>query len=108
MKVTVGTAPDSWGVWFPEDPRQMPWQRFLDEVKEAGYEWIELGPYGYLPTDLALLRSEVDKRGLKVSGAFVIGDFANPAVANTLAFVPLTFRDLPSPNSAGQSRVCCS
>ena len=81
MKVTVGTAPDSWGVWFPEDPRQMPWQRFLDEVKEAGYEWIELGPYGYLPTDLALLRSEVDKRGLKVSGAFVIGDFANPAVA---------------------------
>jgi len=81
MNVTVGTAPDSWGVWFPEDPRQMPWQRFLDEVKEAGYEWIELGPYGYLPTDLALLRSEVDKRGLKVSGAFVIGDFANPAVA---------------------------
>jgi inosose dehydratase len=81
MKVTVGTAPDSWGIWFPEDARQMPWQRFLDEVKEAGYEWIELGPYGYLPTDLALLKSELDKRSLKVSGSFIIGDFANPAIA---------------------------
>ena len=81
MNVTVGTAPDSWGVWFPSDPRQMPWQRFLDEVKEAGYEWIELGPYGYLPTDLSALAGELDKRGLKVSGAFIIGDFANPASA---------------------------
>jgi inosose dehydratase len=79
MKTTVGTAPDSWGIWFPDDPRQMPWQRFLDEVAEAGYEWIELGPYGYLPTDLSVLRGELDKRGLKVSGSFVIGDLANPA-----------------------------
>ena len=79
MKTTVGTAPDSWGIWFPDDPRQMSWQRFLDEVAEAGYEWIELGPYGYLPTDLSVLRGELDKRGLKVSGSFVIGDLANPA-----------------------------
>ena len=47
----IGTAPDSWGVWFPDHPRQVPWQRFLDEVQAAGYHWIELGPYGYLPTD---------------------------------------------------------
>jgi inosose dehydratase len=79
MKTTVGTAPDSWGIWFPADPRQMPWQRFLDEVAEAGYEWIELGPYGYLPTDPTVLRGELDKRGLKVSGSFVIGDLVNPA-----------------------------
>ena len=72
MKVRVGSAPDSWGVWFPSDPRQIPWPRFLDEVAEAGYEWIELGPYGYLPTDLATLRAELDKRTLKVSAAFVM------------------------------------
>jgi inosose dehydratase len=79
MKVTIGTAPDSWGVWFPDDPRQMPWQRFLDEVTEAGYKWIELGPYGYLPTDLSVLRRELDKRDLKVSGSFITDDLANPA-----------------------------
>ena len=79
MNVTIGTAPDSWGVWFPDDPRQMPWQRFLDEVTEAGYEWIELGPHGYLPTALSVLRDELDKRGLKVGGSFIQGDLASPA-----------------------------
>lgn len=49
----IGSAPDSWGVWFPDDSRQTPWQRFLDEVAAAGYTRIELGPYGYLPTDPA-------------------------------------------------------
>lgn len=78
MNVTVGSAPDSWGVWFPDDPRQTPWNRFLDEIAEAGYEWIELGPYGYLPTDPMVLRGELDRRGLKVSGSFVMGDLANP------------------------------
>jgi inosose dehydratase len=66
-KLHLGTAPDSWGVWYPDDPRQTPWPRFLDEVVEAGYEWIELGPYGYLPTDPARLRDELDRRRLRVS-----------------------------------------
>src|ERR671926_892464 len=66
-RIRVGSAPDSWGVWFPDDSQQVPWQRFLDEVAEAGYEWIELGPYGYLPTDPARLRDEVGKRNLSVS-----------------------------------------
>ena len=39
----IGTAPDSWGVWFPDDPNQVPWRRFLDEVVESGYEWIDSG-----------------------------------------------------------------
>ena len=25
-KITIGTAPDSWGVWFPSDPEQVPGQ----------------------------------------------------------------------------------
>lgn len=72
MNVRVGSAPDSWGVWFPSDPKQVPWQRFLDEVVEAGYEWIELGPFGYLPTDVDVLRKETATRGLRVSGTFVM------------------------------------
>ena len=51
LTIHVGTAPDSWGVWHASDPRQTPWQRFLDEVAEAGYDAIELGPFGYLPTE---------------------------------------------------------
>ncbi|GAB2784876.1 sugar phosphate isomerase/epimerase family protein [Streptomyces daliensis] len=70
-RLRVGSAPDSWGVWFPDDPHQVPWSRFLDEVSGAGYEWIELGPYGYLPTDPARLTDEVTARGLQVSAGTV-------------------------------------
>ncbi|MFD1717452.1 sugar phosphate isomerase/epimerase family protein [Georgenia deserti] len=67
----IGTAPCSWGVWFPDDPSQIPWQRFLDEVVEAGYTWIELGPYGYLPTDPHRLADELSGRGLQLAGGTV-------------------------------------
>lgn len=68
MSLTLGTAPDSWGVWHADDPVQTPWHRYLDEAVQAGYTWTELGPYGYLPTDPARLRDELDRRGLRVSG----------------------------------------
>lgn len=71
----IGTAPDSWGVWHAEDPGQVPWERFLDEVVESGYEWIELGPYGYLPTDPHQLEDELGKRGLKLSAGTVFTGF---------------------------------
>jgi inosose dehydratase len=74
MNVKIGSAPDSWGVWFPDEPTQTPWNRFLDEIAEAGYTWTELGPYGYLPTDLAKLQDELEKRGLKVCSTFAMGN----------------------------------
>jgi len=74
-KLIIGTAPDSWGVWFADDPKQTPWQRFLDEVAESGYKWIELGPYGYLPTDPARLADELAQRDLKVSAGTVFTAF---------------------------------
>ncbi len=81
MNIQVGICPDSWGVWFPNDPKQLPWQRCLDETAEAGYAWFELGPYGYLPTDPAVLRPELEKRGLTAVGQ-TIDEFAveDPAV----------------------------
>ena len=72
MNIKIGSAPDSWGIWFPSDSKQTPWNRFMDEVAEAGYEWIELGPYGYLPTDLSTLRRELDRRKLGVTGTFLM------------------------------------
>ena len=72
-KLVLGSAPDSWGVWFAHDPRQTPFGRFLDELSRAGYEWLELGPYGYLPTDPAALRHELGTRGLRVSAGTAAG-----------------------------------
>ena len=76
-RLRLGSCPDSWGVWFADDPAQTPWRRFLDELAEAGYRWLELGPYGYLPTDPERLREEVDRRGLRVSGQGVFGGLHN-------------------------------
>ncbi len=64
-KLHLGTAPDSWGVWNPSgDPLQTPWERYLDEVVEAGYRYSELGPFGYLPKDPGIVREAYAKRGL--------------------------------------------
>jgi inosose dehydratase len=71
--LSLGTCPDSWGVWFADDPLQTPWQRFLDEVAEVGYEWLELGPYGYLPADPARLADELARRALRVAGGTMHG-----------------------------------
>jgi inosose dehydratase len=78
MRVDVGTAPDSWGVWFPSHALQTPWQRFLDEAAEAGYDAIELGPYGYLPTSPERLEGELSARGLTLTGGFLFRDFTAP------------------------------
>jgi inosose dehydratase len=77
-RIRVGSAPDSWGVWFPDDPQQVPWQRFLDEVSACGFEWIELGPFGYLPTDPAQLADELGARGLRVSAGTVFEHLHRP------------------------------
>src|SRR5437762_12386605 len=67
-RLRLGTCPDSWGVWFADDPLQTPWTRFLDEVAEVGYRWLELGPFGYLPSDKARLTEELSRRGPAVAG----------------------------------------
>lgn len=77
-RVKLGSAPDSWGVWFPDDPQQTPWERFLDEVAAAGYTRIELGPYGYLPTDPARLQEELGKRGLEMTAGTIFEHLHRP------------------------------
>jgi inosose dehydratase len=77
-KVKVGSAPDSWGVWFADDPQQTPWERFLDEVAAAGYTRIELGPYGYLPTDPSRLKEELGKRGLEMTAGTIFEHLHRP------------------------------
>jgi len=108
----LGSAPDSWGVWFPEDAHQVPHTRFLDELAEAGYKWLELGPFGYLPTDPSQLADEVGSRGLQVSGGTTFGALHRPhewdqmvastskvaelaaaAGAHHLVFIPVMYRD---------------
>lgn len=78
MRIRLGNSPDSWGVWFPQDPDQVPWDRFLDEVAKAGYRYLELGPFGYLPTDHDRVRGELDRRDLHAVASFIEAPLEDP------------------------------
>jgi inosose dehydratase len=65
-KLTIGVCPDQWGVWFPEDEKQIPWQTALDEMARAGFSVMETGPFGYFPKDPVRLKDEMDRRGFRV------------------------------------------
>lgn len=65
-KLSIGVCPDQWGVWFPEDELQIPWQTALDEMAEAGFSIMETGPFGYFPTDPKRLGEEMAARGFQV------------------------------------------
>lgn len=80
MAIKVGIAPDSWGVWFPQHINQPPWWRCLDEMKIAGYEGCEIGPWGYMPNDdPQVLKNAIDARGLTLVGATEGGNFLDEA-----------------------------
>jgi len=80
-RLTLGVAPDSWGIWFASDPHQVTWERYLDEVKAAGYLFTELGPPGFLPQDPARLRDELAARQLAICGGTVSASLHHGAEA---------------------------
>ena len=42
-RLRLGTCPDSWGVWFADDPLQTPWTRgepAVEEVAKRTYHYL--------------------------------------------------------------------
>ena len=78
--IRVANAPCSWGVLEFEglQGEQIGYAQMLDELREAGYTGTELGDWGYMPTDPALLRAELERRDLAMVGAFVPVALKNP------------------------------
>jgi inosose dehydratase len=72
MGIMIGNSPESWGITGPSELNQTPWRRCLDEIADAGYQWLELGPYGYLPTDPLIIKRELSQRGLGISAGGIL------------------------------------
>ncbi|GAB5462303.1 sugar phosphate isomerase/epimerase family protein [Hoeflea alexandrii] len=79
MTIQIGNAPCSWGVEFPNDPRNPAWRTVLSQCAEAGYTGIELGPVGFMPEDPAILAEALDEHGLELIGGVVFRAFHDPA-----------------------------
>ena len=58
---------------LPELAPPVPFERVLDEIAEAGYEGTELATNA--PRDAGLLRDQLQRRGLRLAGAFLALDF---------------------------------
>jgi len=70
--IRVGNAPVSWGVMEVAGwGKQIAYSQLLDEIRAAGYDGTELGPYGYFPTNPGHLATELSKRNLQLIASFV-------------------------------------
>lgn len=79
----IANAPCSWGIAYPTGNRYT-WKNYLDEVAAAGYRGTELGPFGFLPKDPALLKDELSKRNLVMIGATHVHTLGDSASADVL------------------------
>lgn len=86
----IANAPCSWGIIYPTG-NAYSWQQYLDEVAAAGYRGTELGPFGFLPRDPALLKAELARRNLTMVGATHVHTFGDRASGSQLM---QTLRDL--------------
>ncbi|PXX94858.1 TIM barrel protein [Halomonas sp. LBP4] len=84
MSMRIASAPCCWGVDDVNNPHLPPWQKVLDEAAQAGYQGLELGPYGYLPPDKELLGKALDERSLKVVAGTIFDDLVDPANRDSL------------------------
>lgn len=70
--IKIANAPCSWGALeFDLQGKPATFDIVLDEMQKTGYAGTELGDWGFMPTDSAILRAELDKRELSLLGAFV-------------------------------------
>jgi inosose dehydratase len=81
----VGNAPCSWGTLEFKEAKaeQIGYNQMLDELAETGYTGTELGDWGFMPSEPAVLKGELNKRGVVMLGAFVPVSLKNEAAHET-------------------------
>lgn len=74
----IANAPCSWGVLeFGLEGKTAGYQTVLKEMSDTGYIGTELGDWGFMPTDPALLKESLAKQNLDLIGAFVPVNFTD-------------------------------
>lgn len=82
--IKVGNAPCSWGVLEFESKSASPgYAQVLDEIAESRYAGTELGDWGFMPRDPAVLEDELRRRGLAMLGAFVTSRLVDPGTCES-------------------------
>ena len=58
---------------------KQPYEQILEEIVSAGYAGTELGPYGFFPTDSAVLNKTLQRFGLTMLSSFVPVPITEPS-----------------------------
>ena len=78
--IKIANAPCSWGALeFDLDGKTPGYLQVLSEMKETGYEGTELGDWGFMPSDPAVLNKTLQVHDLKLLGAFVPAALSDPS-----------------------------
>lgn len=83
-EITINCAPCCWGVDDVRNPHLPAWDRVLDEAASAGFDGLELGPYGYMPLDVTTMSAALGQRGLRIVAGTIFDDLVSPANRDNL------------------------
>jgi len=76
--IKIANAPCSWGVLeFNLEGEAARYAQVLDEIQATGYVGTELGDWGFMPTDPAILNGDLQAHNLEMLGAFVPVGFSD-------------------------------
>lgn len=107
MTLHIMSAPCCWGVDDVRNPHLPDWTQVLREASAAGYQGLELGPYGYMPLDVERTGQALEQHGLRIVAGTIFDDLVSPANAASLLRqtheICGLLRELPRlPTEAGQ------
>ena len=78
MTIKIANAPCSWGVDYADDINNPNWESVFKEIAEAGYNYCEIGPYGFLPDDPKKTQNFLKELNLNVIGGFIFDYLHQP------------------------------
>lgn len=79
MSIPLGIAPCSWGIEDITNKNNPSWERVMDEASMTGFTGIELGPYGFFPTDAVRLKGILASKNLTLTAGTLYDDLSEAA-----------------------------
>lgn len=84
MTMPLGIAPCSWGIEDIMDEKNPPWKKIIDDASRTKFRGIELGPYGFFPTDASKLKGILKSNNLILTAGTLYDNFSSSADINYL------------------------
>ena len=78
MTIKIANAPCSWGVDYADDVNNPNWKDVFRDISKAGYNYCEIGPYGFLPKDEIKTLKYLSELNLDVVGGFIFDNLHDP------------------------------